>query len=77
MKHIEYEERMLITENDYKKVIDVLTNAGYKIEPFTIENIYFDNKDFYIDKNGMMLRIRNTSPLWRCAHRPLPQCPEG
>lgn len=61
MEHIEYEERVMVSENDYKKVIDDLTNAGYKLEPFTIENIYFDNKDFYIDKNGMMLRIRNTS----------------
>ena len=61
MEHIEYEERVMISENDYKKVIDDLTNSGYKLEPFTIENIYFDNKDFYIDRNGMMLRIRNTS----------------
>ena len=61
MEHIEYEERVMVSENDYKKVIDDLTNAGYKLEPFAIENIYFDNKDFYIDKNGMMLRIRNAS----------------
>ena len=61
MEHIEYEERVMIKENDYKKVIDDLANNGFNLECFTIENIYFDNDEFFIDKNGMMLRIRNTS----------------
>ena len=61
MEHIEYEERVMIKENDYKKVIDDLMSLGYKTDLFTIENIYLDNKDFYIFKNDMMLRIRNTS----------------
>ncbi len=61
MEHIEYEERVMIKQSDYKKVIDDLLSQGYKCEPFTIENIYLDNKDFFIEKNGMMLRIRNTS----------------
>ena len=61
MEHIEYEERVMISKRDYKKVIDDLMSQGYKCEPFTIENIYLDNKDFFITKNDMMLRIRNTS----------------
>ena len=61
MEHIEYEERVMIKESDYKKVIDDLANNGFNLECFTIENIYFDNDEFFIDKNGMMLRIRNTS----------------
>ncbi|MBO4856297.1 MAG: CYTH domain-containing protein [Bacilli bacterium] len=61
MEHIEYEERVMINENDYKKVIDDLLENGFNCDCFTIENIYFDNDEFFIDKNGMMLRIRNTS----------------
>ena len=61
MEHIEYEERVMISENDYKKVIDDLMRCGYNCDSFTIENIYLDNDDYYIYKNGMMLRIRNTS----------------
>ncbi len=61
MEHIEYEERVMISKHDYKKVIDDLLSQGYKCQPFTIENIYLDNKDFFITKNDMMLRIRNTS----------------
>ena len=61
MEHIEYEERVMISENDYKKVIDDLIRNGYKCEGFTIENIYFDNDEYFITKNGMMLRIRNSS----------------
>ena len=61
MEHIEYEERVMIKESDYKKVIDDLICNGYNCDCFTIENIYFDNDEYFIDKNGMMLRIRNTS----------------
>ena len=61
MEHIEYEERVMIKESDYKKVIDDLMHNGYPCDAFTIENIYFDNDDFFITKNDMMLRIRNTS----------------
>ena len=60
MEHIEYEERVMIKESDYKKVIDDLITQGYDIKPFTIENIYLDNDSHFIENNGMMLRIRNT-----------------
>ncbi len=61
MEHIEYEERVLISENDYKKVIEDMQNNGHECHPFTIENIYLDSKKHKIIKNDMMLRIRNTS----------------
>ena len=59
MEHIEYEERVMIKESDYKKVIDDLMSKGYEIKPFTIENIYLDNDEKIMQKGGMMLRIRN------------------
>ena len=59
MEHIEYEERVMIEESDYKKVIDDLMSKGYEIKPFTIENIYLDNNEKIMQQGGMMLRIRN------------------
>lgn len=58
MEIIEYEERVLIKEADYKKVINDIKNEGRCFRAFHIENIYLDNKEEFIYKNRMMLRIR-------------------
>ena len=59
MKHIEYEERVMISVNDYLKVIDDVKNEGVKFTTLLIENIYLDNDSSFIYNNKMMLRIRN------------------
>ena len=59
MKHIEYEERVMISVNDYLKVIDDVKNEGKPINTLFIENIYLDNDNSFILNNKMMLRIRN------------------
>ena len=59
MKHIEYEERVMISINDYLKVIDDIKREGKHFASFLIENIYLDNDNSFIYKNHMMLRIRN------------------
>ena len=58
MKHIEYEERVMIKESDYLKVIDDIRMEEKPIHHFMIENIYLDNADSFIYSNKMMLRIR-------------------
>ena len=58
MKHIEYEERVMIKENDYLKVIEDIKLEGKPLHRFLIENIYLDNKESFIYSNKMMLRIR-------------------
>lgn len=61
MEHVEYEERVLISENDYKKVIDDVTKQNRPITNCVIENIYLDNNNFFVYHNKMMLRIRHTN----------------
>ena len=58
MKHIEYEERLLITENDYKKVIADIKKSRRNYIYSYIENVYLDNKEGYIKNNHLMLRLR-------------------
>ena len=58
MEHIEYEERVLISESDYKKVIEDVKREGKKLRHLNIENSYLDNQDFEIYKAKRMLRIR-------------------
>ena len=58
MEHIEYEERVLITKRDYKKIIADMKKSGKKLSRFQILNIYLDNADSYIYKTRQMLRIR-------------------
>ena len=61
MKHIEYEERVLITESDYHKVIDDITKEGLPYTESFIVNVYLDNNDGYIKNNKRMLRVRTTN----------------
>lgn len=61
MKVIEYEERVLISEIDYHKVIADTKLSGNKLSHLSIENIYFDNKEKDIRNKGWMLRVRNTN----------------
>lgn len=57
MKHIEYEERVIISENDYLKIIEDF--SSYPQERLLVENIYLDNREQFISKTKKMLRIRN------------------
>ena len=59
MKHIEYEERVIISKSDYLKIIEDFSN--YPQEKLFIENIYLDNREQFIYKTKKMLRIRNTN----------------
>ena len=61
MKHIEYEERVLITKDDYHKVIDDIKKEGLPYTESFIVNVYLDNKDGYIKTHKRMLRIRTTN----------------
>lgn len=61
MKHIEYEERVLISKSDYEKVIEDIKLSGKEISHLIIENIYLDNDDSFIEKNHYMLRVRTTN----------------
>lgn len=61
MKVIEYEERVLISEIDYHKVIADTKLQGKELSYLEIENIYLDNKEKDIRNKGWMLRIRNTN----------------
>ena len=59
MKHIEYEERVIISKSDYLKIIEDFSNHSQ--EKLFIENIYLDNREQFIYKTKKMLRIRNTN----------------
>ena len=61
MKHIEYEERVLISKSDYEKVIEDIKLSGRPLSHLKIENIYLDNDDSFIQKHHYMLRIRTTN----------------
>ena len=65
MKHIEYEERVMIKESDYVKVIDDLKEEGKTMRHFLIENIYLDNSDSFIYKTKNMLRIRTINNQYK------------
>lgn len=59
MKHIEYEDRVMIKESDYKKVIEDIKKDSKHYVSLHIENIYLDTHDFELQKNHLMLRLRN------------------
>ena len=61
METVEYEERVLITEDDYNQVIKDIKKEGLPITNLIILNIYLDNGNEDIYKNGQMLRIRATN----------------
>ena len=58
MEHIEYEERVMISKDDYINVIDDVKKEGKPLICSLIENVYLDNQESFIYKNGRMLRIR-------------------
>ena len=58
MEHIEYEERVLINETDYQKIIADIKNMNKPYVVSFIENIYLDNDSRFINNHHMMLRIR-------------------
>ena len=59
MEHIEYEERVMLTLEDYTKLISIFNDSTQEKRSIHIENIYLDNDKEFIYKNKMMLRIRN------------------
>ena len=61
MEVIEYEERVLISKNDYEKVIADVKLSGKKLSYLNIENIYLDNEQKTIRNHRWMLRIRTTN----------------
>ena len=61
MEHIEYEERVLISKDDYGKVIADVKLLGKDLRYLKIGNIYLDNGDSLIKNNRWMLRIRTTN----------------
>lgn len=61
MKHIEYEERLIIKESDYQKIIEDINAQKLKGRHLHIENIYLDDKEYSLTDNHKMLRIRTTN----------------
>ncbi len=61
MKHIEYEERVLINQSDYEKVIEDIKLSGRSLSHLKIENVYLDNDNSFIQKHHYMLRVRTTN----------------
>ena len=61
MEHIEYEERVLISKSDYKKIIADVKKERRQLIKTNITNIYLDNDDSFIYKTKKMLRIRFTN----------------
>ena len=61
METVEYEERVLISESDYQHVLKYIKEKGLTMESLLILNIYLDNNNEDIYKNGQMLRIRTTN----------------
>ena len=58
METIEYEERVMISEDDYKQVINDIKRDGKPFTSLYIENIYLDNDSSFIYKTKKMLRMR-------------------
>ena len=58
MEHIEYEERVLIREEDYLKILEDIKREGLPFTNLHIENIYLDNDKHSIKSHKMVLRIR-------------------
>ena len=61
MKHIEYEERLIIKESDYQKIIEDINAQKLKGQHLHIENIYLDDNEYSLTDNHKMLRIRTTN----------------
>ncbi len=58
MEHIEYEERVLISKDDYQRIIEYVKGLNKPYSSFSIENIYLDNDEGYIQNTKKMFRIR-------------------
>lgn len=58
METIEYEERVMLEEPDYQKIINDIKRGKRPFVSLHIENIYLDNDESFIYQNKMMLRIR-------------------
>ena len=59
MEQIEYEERVLIPEDIYLRIIEDAKKDGKPFSHIKIENVYLDNDERFIYKTKKMLRIRN------------------
>ncbi len=55
--NLEYEARVMITENQYSQIVKSYADAKHK--ECTNTNHYFDYANLYLTDNGMVLRVRN------------------
>ena len=55
--NLEYEARVMITENQYSQIKK--SYASEKSREFTNTNFYFDYEDLYLTNHGIVLRVRN------------------
>ena len=55
--NLEYEARVMITENQYSQIKKSYANVERK--EFTNTNHYFDYEDLYLTNHGIVLRVRN------------------
>lgn len=55
----EYEERSMLSEEIYQKLLNLYINSDYK--DLKIKNIYFDNKQHTLTESGIVLRKRYTN----------------
>lgn len=58
MKHVEYEERVMISKSNYQKIVEDIKSTYINYRSLEIENTYLDNDDFFIYKSKKMLRVR-------------------
>ena len=55
--NMEYEERVMITENQYSQILEEYSK--YECKRITNTNYYFDYEDLQLTNTGMVLRARN------------------
>ena len=55
--NLEYEERVMITENQYSQIVK--SYANYEHKEIVNTNYYFDYEDLQLTNSGMVLRVRN------------------
>lgn len=55
--NLEYEERVMITENQYSQIVEEYSK--YEQKKIVNTNYYFDYEDLQLTNSGMVLRARN------------------
>ena len=57
--NLEYEERVMITENQYSQIVKSYTN--FERKEIVNTNYYFDYEDLQLTNSGLVLRVRNVN----------------